>query len=135
MFSFLFPFSTVQRNGLLIFIDNGRTGQAEQPQKKTIVKEFTSLDTENIGDQTNSARIYINTLSSINDFRAGSYALTDLKKMSGTKSFLDLPLAKKQCHIGPVEDCQTQKYAVEVQMKCGCVPWVLSSALGLEVNS
>ena len=48
---------------------------------------------------------------------------------------LKKPLAKKQCHIGPVEDCQTQKYAVEVQMKCGCVPWVLNSALGLEVNS
>ena len=78
-----------------------------------------SLYTENIGDQTNSARIYINTLSSINNFRAGSYALTDLKKMSGTTSFLDLPLAKNPCHIGPVKDCQTQKCAVEVQMKCG----------------
>ena len=87
-----------------------------------------SLDIENIGDQTNSARIYTNTLSSISDFTAGSYALTDLKNMSGTTSFLDLSLAKKQCHIGPVEDCQTQK------MKCGCVPWVLNSALGLEVN-
>ena len=75
-----------------------------------------------------SARIYLNTLSSFTDFRAGSYAMTSLKKMTGTDSFLKQTDEEKKCRIETLEDCQARSYIDRVQEKCGCVPWALSTA-------
>ena len=129
---------TGKRNGLMIFLDQGLTEEGKPTAEDSLtmknVKELVSLDTEAIGQDTNDARIYLNTLSSFTDVRSGSYAMTSLKKMTGTDSFLELPLDKKLCQIGTFEDCQVQNYAMEVLEQCGCVPWALSRALMLEAT-
>ena len=81
----------------------------------------------------NSARVYINTLSSFTDYRAGSYAMSALKKMTGTKSFLKQNDKAKKCRIEAKEDCQAKSYIERLQKKCGCVPWSLRSALTVQV--
>ena len=130
--------STGKRNGLIIFIDQGLAEEGKPTAEDSLtmknVKELVSLDTEAIGQDTNDARIYLNTLSSFTDVRSGSYAMTSLKKMTGTDSFLELPLDKKLCQIGTFEDCQVQNYAVKVLEQCGCIPWALSRALMLEAT-
>ena len=80
-----------------------------------------------------SARIYLNTLSTFTDYRARSYAMTALKKMTGTDSFLDQTDEEKKCRIESLEDCQARSYIDRVQEKCGCVPWALTTALGTKV--
>ena len=80
-------------------------------------------------DIKNSARIYISTLASFSDNREGSYAMSDLKKMTGTSSFLDLPDEKKSCQIEALEACRSRRYLAEVEKQCGCIPWSLSGVL------
>ena len=86
------------------------------------------------GIEAGSARIYLNTLSSFTDFRAGSYAMTSLKKLTGTESFLTQTDEEKKCSIETLEDCQARSYIDRVQEKCGCVPWAISTALGTKVR-
>ena len=85
------------------------------------------------GVDASSAKIYFNTLSSFTDYRAGSYAMTALKKMTGTDSFLKQTDEEKKCRIETPEDCQAKSFIESVQKKCGCVPWALSSALVTKV--
>ena len=129
---------TGKRNGVMILLDQGLTEEGKPTAEDSLpmknVKELVSLNTEAIGQDTNDARIYLNTLSSFTDVRSGSYAMTSLKEMTGTDSFLELPLDKKQCQIGTFEECQVQNYAVEVLKQCGCVPWALSRALMMEAT-
>ena len=116
--------------GLVIMIDIGVQN----------TDEFQSEDSNNnplalspSSAHAGSARIYLNTLSSFTDYRAGSYAMSSLKKMTGTASFLRQTNEEKKCRIETVEDCQARSYIGRVQEKCGCVPWAISSALVTKV--
>ena len=118
--------------GLVIIIDTG-----VQNTDELLIKDFKKnpLDLESLKSDAGSARIYLNILSSFTDYRAGSYALTALKKMTGTDSFLKQTDEEKKCSIEALEDCQARSYIDRVQEKCGCVPWALSSALVAKVDS
>ena len=94
------------KNGLLLVIDPN------------------SLHIEN--KEENSFRIYVHTLSQHTIGGSGAYALTSLKKMTGTKSFLDLPEYKKECQVGSTEDCLAEKLIAEVKAHCLCIPWHLT---------
>ena len=87
--------------------------------------------------KADSARIYIHTLSqgmsSYSGYRAGSYGMSSLKKMSGTTRFLQLPEDTIDCKLETFEECNTNLFIEQVQAQCGCVPWALSSALSLQV--
>ena len=85
------------------------------------------------GVDSSSARIYLNTLASFTDYRAGGYAMTSLKKMTGTDSFLKQTDEEKKCRIETLEDCQARSYIDRAQEKCGCVPWALSATLASKV--
>ena len=73
------------------------------------------------------ARIYLVTLSPFTDYRNGSYAMTSLKKMTGTKSFLGLLDAEKRCQVETSGECNTQKYFQAIRSKCHCRLWALDS--------
>ena len=116
--------------GLVIIIDIG-----VQNAETLLIQDFNKnpLAFAPSGVDAGSSRIYLNTLSSFTDYRAGSYAMNALKKMTGTESFLKQADKEKKCRIGTLEDCETKSFIDRVQKKCGCVPWALSSALGTKV--
>ena len=70
-------------------------------------------------------KVYINTLAQYSTFGPGSYAMTTLKKMTGTSNFKQLPEHQRKCLGHNREECQTEKYVNQVQKECKCVPWAL----------
>ena len=109
-----------------IGVQNTRKRQSEDSNKQPLALASSGVD-------SGSARIYLNTLSSFTDYRAGRYAMTALKKMSGTEGFLKQTDEEKKCRIETLEDCQARSYIEIVQQECGCLPWAISSALMLKV--
>ena len=92
------------------------------------------MKTEPFSPTKSSARIYLNTLSSFSDYRAGSYAMSALKKMTGTDSFLKQTNKLNNCKLETIESCQEKSYLDKVQESCGCIPWALSSAQSSKVG-
>ena len=97
--------------------------------------DITSLNMDSGTTNDDSAQIYIHTLSPLSLSKERGYVLSNLKKMTGTPGFLSLPDGGKDCAIDPYEKCQTQNFIVEVQKKCGCLPWTFSGIVTLEVRS
>ena len=114
----------------MIIIDTGEQHNDES-QNEDLNENPLALASSGFDD--GSSMIYLNTLSSFTAFKAGSYALTALKKMTGTEIFLKLNDEEKKCTVERFEDCQAKRYIGRVQKECGCVPWALSSALVTKV--
>ena len=122
------------QNGLVLILDPGFKEDEEETEKgHQDGDKITALSLSSSKGGSHSAKIYLNTLSSFTDSRAGSFALTALKKMTGTKGFLGLPDETKKCQIGTLEDCKVKTYVEDVQRQCGCVPFALSRALTIKV--
>ena len=121
-----------KRYGLLLLIDPGIDDKKQESESKQLDQKFTSLNLETVSGEQSFARIYINTLASFSDNRAGSYAMSVLKRMTGTEGFLEL--TDKGCQIENFEDCQAKRYVKEVQKQCDCVPWAWSHALSIKVR-
>ena len=81
-----------------------------------------------ITNESHLARIYLHTMTTFSSSKNGSYALSVLKKITGTASFLQMP--EKGCQVESYEECNTRKYLDRVAEVCSCVPWTLSSASG-----
>ena len=114
--------------GILILVDPVKpAGDHSTIENSLEDKVFMRL--ERAQDMKNSARVYISTLTSFSDNRAGSYAMFSLKMMTGTSSFLDLPDKEKSCQIKSLEACRSRRYLAEVEKQCGCIPWSLSGVL------
>ena len=77
-----------------------------------------------------SFKVFINTLAQYTTFGPGSYGMSALKKMTGTKSFEQLPDHQKRCLVHNREECQTEKYLDQIKRKCECVPWALQTNQG-----
>ena len=114
--------------GLLLVIDAAAV--LNQPNKNSL----TDIIKQNIGKQKvdnrhdiEAAEMHIQTLEKIKDSRAGFYALTSLKKITGTESFLDLPDHQKHCQLETFENCRAKRYLEEVRTRCQCVPWTLGT--------
>ena len=69
--------------------------------------------------QSESAKIHINALSPYVGFGGGSYQITDVKRMTATEDFLNMPLKDRNCEVELYENCRTRKLLEE----CNCVPW------------
>ena len=117
---------TGKRYGLVLLLDS--IGQKSEELEKEAANMESALDLEFTGVDDHSPKIYLNILSSFTDYNVGSYAMTSLKKMTGTESFLKQTNEQKKCRIGTFEDCQAKSYIDTVQKKCGCVPWALTSS-------
>ena len=70
-------------------------------------------------------KVFIHTLSQYSTYGPGSYGLSTLKRMAGTKSFKQLPSDQKKCLVQNREECQTRMFLDQVQRKCNCTPWAL----------
>ena len=79
----------------------------------------------NQGDQ--NFKVFIHTLAQYTTYGPGSYGMSTLKKMTGTKSFNQLPDQQKKCLVHDREECQTEKYLEQVRKECQCVPWALGT--------
>ena len=72
--------------GLMMVMDPGKVDHEDNEEKELLQgSEIVCLDLEPSSAATSSAKIYLNTLESFTDFRAGTYALSVLKKMTGTR--------------------------------------------------
>ena len=72
-----------------------------------------------------SFKVFIQNLAQYTIIGPGSYALSSLKRMTGTESFKKLPDHQKKCMVHNREECQSQKYLSTVQEECKCTPWSL----------
>ena len=111
-----YPTKSGKSNGLLLLLD-------PKPYEMT-EKDGISRGSE-IGGQ--NFKVFVNTLAQYTSYGPGSYAMNTLKKMTGTKSFKQLPHHQKRCMVHNREDCQTQKYLEQVQKECKCMPWALQT--------
>ena len=85
-----------------------------------------NVDEKNVeGEQ--SFKVFIHTLAQYSTYGPGSYGMSALKKMTGTKNFVQLPDHQKKCLVHNREECQTRKYLDQVQMECNCMPWPLGT--------
>ena len=113
------------REGLLLILDMNEDmlfpfGPSNNSVGNTDHNKFSSnLMT---GDNKNSAKIHIKTLSGFKSFGPGSYRMTSVKKLKGTKDFLSMSKVDRKCSLEDFEDCR-RKALFE---KCKCVPWELS---------
>ena len=118
------------KNSLFLVLDLGNPDNSQV--SKTLKLDLKSFNLELESKQSTSAKIYLNTLARFTSFKSGSYAISALKRMTGTDNFLELPVGQKKCQIETFEACWTKMYVESVQSQCGCVPWALSSALSLK---
>ena len=103
-------------NGILLLLDPNPYGLKSKDENAG----RTKVDEKNF-------KIFFHTLGQQTSFGPGSYAMTILKKMTGTTGFKQLPDHQKKCRLHNREECQTQKYLDEVQAKCECMPWALKT--------
>ena len=114
--------------GLVFLLDSGTVKHNGHPSQMTPPLTFESQMVDK-----NAARIYLNTLTSFSDFRAGRYVMTGLKKITGTSEFLALEDQDRKCQIEPMEECLSKAFIEEVKKECGCVPWALSSVVKVNI--
>ena len=119
------------KSGLVLVIDPIEKEQKKQAETRD---EITSLNFESNQYSGSSGKIHLNSLASFTDYRAGSYAMSSLKKMTGTDTFLELPDATKKCKTETFEECHRVRYVAEVQKQCGCLPWGLNYTTAQQVN-
>ena len=110
------PSKSGKSNGLFLLLD---------PYPYQIDKRDDNARRTKTEDQ--KFKVYIHTLAKYTTFGQGTYAMSSLKKMTGTESFKELPDEQKECKIHNSEDCQTQEYLDQVQQKCRCIPWSLKT--------
>ena len=95
----------------------------------SVVGLNTSSDDGNIQTRKQqSFKVYIHTLEQFTACGSGTFAMSTLKRMTGTESFKQLPEKQKKCLVHNREDCQTQKYLDQIENNCGCTPWALKAA-------
>ena len=103
-----------KRNGLLLVLDSDKVAVGKK--------------------DTNLARVYLHSLSPFTDYRNGSYAMSALKKMTGTEGFLRLPYSAKKCQVETFEDCNRRKYVERVRTHCHCTLWALQDKQEVYIN-
>ena len=109
-----FPTKSGKFNGLRLLLD---------PNPYRPKQQDTNTGGPKTGDQ--DFKVAIHTLAQYTSFGPGAYAMSTLKKMTGTTNFKKLPAHQKKCLAHNREDCQTRKYLEQVQKDCKCIPWAL----------
>ena len=120
------------KSGVVLIIDPFVKELTQQTETRDII---TSLNFESLQHSGSSAKIHLNTLASFTDYRAGSYAMFALKKITGTATFMELPDRVKKCKTETFEECYQIRYIAEVQKQCGCLPWGLNSTIAQQVKN
>ena len=105
-----------KRNGLFLMID-------PNPYQ---VKSTNNIEVER--NSPDDFKVYIHTLAQHTAFGPGAYTLNNLKSMTGTESFENLPDSQKECQVHNREECQTEKFLEHVSLSCNCNLWTLMPA-------
>ena len=84
---------------------------------------LNTIEEKEAESRQDSFKIHIHTLAQYSALGHGSFGMTSLKRMTGTKSFEQLPEHQKKCVVHNREDCQTQKYLDKIIKECKCIPW------------
>ena len=141
---------TGERNGLFMIIDPGNYKERIDATKtapenfeeldpelfEESVDKYTSIDLQQSNEESSSGRIYIDILSRFSSYEAGSYALTGLKRMTGTESFMSkIPEKVRNCQVETYVECRNRKYYEEWKNQCKCVPWSSSLTSSEEVRN
>ena len=74
-------------------------------------------------EDKSSAQIYIPTLSPYTGYGSGSYIMTSLKYMKGTKDFLGLSFEDKLCETYDYDACRMNRLLEKGKGEIGCVPF------------
>ena len=72
-------------------------------------------------------KLVIHTLAPYTTYEPGSYAMSTLKKMTGTKNFKQLPDHQRKCLVQKKEECQIEHFLSQVKTECKCMPWALQT--------
>ena len=111
-----------KRNELMILLDYQEDlsiHQYVEEEGEIDLRIGTTLNLEtNLDVQKKEAKIQIRELSSTKEFGGGIYKISDIKQMTATSAFLNMPMGEKQCTVHSFEDCKTK----ELLRKCNCVP-------------
>ena len=83
--------------------------------------DFEPVSSKNLldFDEEDKHKVHISFLEPFEGFGEGLFIMTDVKKMTSKKDFLNLPLKDRNCKVESYEDCRTRKLLEE----CNCVPW------------
>ena len=77
---------------------------------------FSDLVTES-SQESNLAKIHIDTISSYSGFGGGIYKMTSVKELIGTEDFLEME--ENDCMMESYRECVDRN----VRQKCGCRLW------------
>ena len=88
---------------------------------------LNSIEEKEAESRQDSFKIHIHTLAQYSALGHGSFGMTSLKRMTGTKSFEQLPEHQKKCVVHNREDCQTQRYTEKIIKECKCIPWAFQN--------
>ena len=94
-----------KRNGLFLVID-------PNPYR---VKSINNIEVER--NSPDDFKVTIHTLAQHTAFGPGAYTLNNLKSMTGTESFENLPDSQKECQVHNREKCQTDKFLDQVRLR------------------
>ena len=72
-----------------------------------------------------SVTVYIATPHRFRAVKQGRYTMTALKKMTGTKSFLNMLDETKGCQIDSEGECKRMNLRQQFVAKCACLPFAL----------
>ena len=139
---------TGERNGFFMIIDPGNhiehsdataTNNFEHSDSgllQEVIDKYASIDLQQSSEESSSGRIYIDILSRFSSYESGSFALTGLKKMTGTEPFISkIPEKVRNCQVESYVECRTRKYYDEWKSQCKCVPWPSSLTSSEEVRN
>ena len=112
-------------NGLFLLVD-------PDPYKPLIGTNEEGVDIETTKQV--SFTVHIHSLAAFTANGAGSFAISNLKKMTGTESFEKLSDAQKKCQVHSRQECQNLKYLEQVVGNCGCLPWVLGDQVRTDLQ-
>ena len=70
--------------------------------------------------------IHMNTLVHFSDYRPGKYAMTALKKMTGTEAFMSMSNSEKKCQLESFDNCNKERVLAAFEKECNCYPWLLA---------
>ena len=120
--------------GMLLLIDPGKRLK-KQKENSEEGEKIKKINLDPLRAAEFSPKIYLHTLGRNSEKRSGSYALSSLKKMTGTDNFMKLTDEVKKCQIEAFEECNARRYLEASLESCGCVPWALSSAVEDKVGN
>ena len=113
-----------QSSCLTNFLLSGRSVMLEMVKRTSNTKIISHMLTSHGGE------IFIHTLSEFSHYGDGEssyYAMSALKNMVGSKSFMEFPDAVKKCQVEKMEKCLSDHFFEKVQDQCECLPWRLAT--------